>query len=241
MLRECFADGLLIDYPAEIPPTMKRLLTQSRLPAIWLNTKRPEDCVHPDDVSAGRLATEHLIQLGHRRIAYLDYSCSYTDPGRFLPAPSAHYCTSDRLDGYLQAMRKANLPPRLIASERTIPRNQRVEYSRRWLALPDRPTAVVAWSVSAALPVLHAATLMGLRVPRDLSLIACHDRVPDEMGVSLTTALIPLAETGAAAVRMLMEKIEHPARKLAVCVLPVRLDLGETTAPPSLQDMSMMS
>ena len=109
ILGELMADGLLINYTTGIPPALDRVMAKHHLPAIWMNVRRDRDCVHPDDEGAGRLATEHLLALGHRRIAYVDY-CHATGQ------PDQHYSAADRQTGYAAAMRAAGLAPRVIAA-----------------------------------------------------------------------------------------------------------------------------
>jgi len=70
ILRECMADGLLIDYINDFPPQMAELIESRNIPAVWLNVRRERDCVTPDDFQAGYDATRHLIAAGHARIAY---------------------------------------------------------------------------------------------------------------------------------------------------------------------------
>jgi len=84
---------------------MERLVRQYRLPSIWVNVKRAEDAVHPDDLTAGRLATELLLSHGHRRVAFLDI----TDP--WAPELGRHYSLADRQRGYERAMRAAKAKP----------------------------------------------------------------------------------------------------------------------------------
>jgi LacI family transcriptional regulator len=71
ILRELAADGLLISYIADIPERMVSLIHQYRIPSVWINTVLEADCVYPDDFNAGKRATDHLLQLGHSAIAYV--------------------------------------------------------------------------------------------------------------------------------------------------------------------------
>jgi LacI family transcriptional regulator len=222
VLREWTADGLLINYNRDIPQKMVGLIERHSLPAIWLNCKRKSDCVHPDDLGAGRMATEHLIALGHRMIAYVHYSPADEEP--------RHYSEVDRQAGYEKAMRSAGLAPRVL---RPAPREGELDllgFTRPWLSGRDRPTAVVAYGHPSL--VQYAAATMGLRVPDDLSVVCFAERRPDALGSRVTTAIVPAFEMGSEGVEMLIQKLKRPKKALAPRVVPARIGEGATTAPP---------
>jgi LacI family transcriptional regulator len=224
IIGELMADGLLINYNTGIPDALDQVITKHRLPAIWMNAKRARDCVYPDDVGAGRLATEHLLALGHRRIAYVDYCHATTQPDQ-------HYSAWDRQDGYEQAMRAAGLTPRVITSPRSVPSAQIPQAARSWLLGKDRPTAVVTYCEREAEPILYAATaLFGMQVPRDLSIVTIADDPADHTGVPLATVILPRYELGKVAVELLLERIAAPKRSLPPRCLPVHLEPGVSTA-----------
>lgn len=227
IIGELMADGLLINYNTGIPDALDQVITKHRLPAIWMNAKRARDCVHPDDEGAGRLATEHLLKLGHRRIAYVDY-CHATSHA------DHHYSAWDRQAGYEQAMRAAKLTPRVITTPQTVPSAAIPQAARAWLSAADRPTAVVTYCEREAEPILYTATaLMGLQVPRDLSIVTIADDPADHTGVPLATVILPRYELGKVAVELLVERIAAPKRSLPARCLAVRLDAGSSTASPS--------
>lgn len=103
ILHTLAVDGLLINYVAGFPKRLLKLIHQHRIPSIWVNAKPGADCVHPDDFNAARMATEHFLKLGHRRIAFADYNFGYD-------AKVLHYSLADRYAGYVQAMQQAGLP-----------------------------------------------------------------------------------------------------------------------------------
>ncbi|MBA3939473.1 MAG: LacI family DNA-binding transcriptional regulator, partial [Planctomycetes bacterium] len=200
ILGELMADGLLINYNTGIPAPLERVMAQHRLPAIWMNVRRERDCVHPDDEGAGRLATEHLLALGHRRIAYVDYSHATAQPDQ-------HYSAADRQAGYAQAMRSAGLAPRSIGSAHQLGHAEYLPTVRAWLDAADRPTALVTYCGREAGAALYAAALLGIAVPRELAIVAIDDHPVDPCGVQLTTVLLPRYELGAVAVELLLERI----------------------------------
>jgi LacI family transcriptional regulator len=227
IIGELMADGLLINYNTGIPAALDEVITRHRLPAIWMNARRARDCVHPDDEGAGRLATEHLLALGHRRIAYVDYCHAATQADQ-------HYSVGDRRAGHEQAMRAAGLAVRVMTVPQALRPAEQLPAIRDWLSASDRPTAVVTYCEREAESILYAATAMlRLRVPADLSIVAIHDDPADHTGVPLATVILPRYDLGRVAVELLLERIAAPRRSLPARCLPVRLEPGVSTAPPA--------
>lgn len=104
ILNEWIADGIFLSFNCYQPPGLFERLRQFRIPAIWLNCRLDADCIVFDDLGAGRMATEHLLSLGHRRIAYA--ACAVDESN-----PMTHYSEIDRFGGYRQAMVRAGLAP----------------------------------------------------------------------------------------------------------------------------------
>ncbi len=227
MLREACSDGLLIDYTHGFPTRLIDLIEAVNLPSIWLNSKLPQDCVYPNDFDAGLRATRHLISLGHRRIAFADYT-----HGPAFPDP--HYSAADRRLGYANAMTEAGLTPRLHIAPvgEGVPSRDRVAFSRQLLSCADRPTAVVAYGETAAIPVFHAAVALGLSVPSELSLVTFSDRPVLFMGPAFATMLVPQQQVGTQAVEMLLRKIAQPRERLERIAVPFDFDPGQTSATP---------
>jgi DNA-binding LacI/PurR family transcriptional regulator len=223
LLRERSSDGMIVDYTYDMPPKMLDLVRNHHLPTVWLNTEFDADTVRPDDLSAGEWAAQRLIDLGHKRIIYTDL---------FYCPESMHYSHADRLDGYLHAMTRAGLKPRVV-DRRQPPRqdDNEVDLWTGLLSAPDRPTAVLAYGDTSLHHVMQAAYRLGLRIPQDLSVMTFSgERI--YLGVELDTMLVPEAEMGRQAVRMLMEKIEDPERVLGARKLPFTFEPGESVAPP---------
>jgi len=188
------------------------------VPSVWLNDKRTADCVYCDDRAGMRNAAERLMQLGHRRIVYVDYSVS------------AHYSSEDRCAGYLEAMRAAGLASRVIRQR--MPRLERVAFTRDWLSGPQRPTAVLAYSDSSAYPVLHCAVaVLGLRVPQDLSLVTVDNQVDDRMGLVIATVMEPQYAMGEAVARMILARMDKPGQRQAPQSFVPTFEPGQTCCP----------
>jgi LacI family transcriptional regulator len=130
-------------------------------------------------------------------------------------------------------MHDAKARVRFIHGPASVPAPERAEFSRLWLADAGRPTAVVTYNDTTALPILYGAAALRLAVPRDLSIVTFCETVMDNVGVAVTTMVIPWHDVGRSAARMLLEKIETPKRALPPQPLPFNLGDGRTCAPPA--------
>ncbi|CEA09592.1 HTH-type transcriptional repressor CytR [Arthrobacter saudimassiliensis] len=172
--------------------------------------------------SGGMMATRHLIELGHRRIAALT-------------GPEDMMCSLARIDGYRSAMNTAGLPidPDLIRYG-----DFHVDGGRRLalelLALPDRPTAIFAGSDLQALGVLDAARQLGISVPEQLSIVG-YDDLPMARWSSpaLTTVHQPLIEMAEEAARMVMQLRDGEYPNNLRLDLATSLVVRDSTAPPA--------
>lgn len=226
ILKERCSDGLLINYTDKIPELLISIISQNNLPAIWINSRQDWDCVYPDEFDAGVRATRYLLQMGHKRIAFVDLT-----HGQSYPSP--HYSSIERRSGYEHAMRQAGLVPRILWGDEgvCVPGEQRVSVVRQWLASPDRPTALIAYKGNDAIVCYCAASSLSLRVPQDLSLVAFGDKPINFLGESFTTMQLPEEKMGRMAVDMLIAKISKPDKLLAPCRLPLLFEEGKSCAP----------
>jgi len=204
ILRESMADGLLINYTDHIPDRMITLIEEYSIPSVWINSKQRGDCVHPDDFAAGRDATQRLIGLGHRRIAYADYV--YTPR----QVKSAHYSAADRQAGYEQAMNAAGLAPRILRPKKPLPAERRLDFTCRWMAADDRPTALVGYGQHPVVAAWVLAREQGLTVGPDLSLIAIADRQVTVAGMPISSMVVDEGAVGRGATEMLLDTIDSP-------------------------------
>ncbi len=176
--------------------------------------------VDADNYSGGRMATRHLIELGHRRIA-------------MVRGPQRSNSSNDRFVGYRDALESAGIG---VAPERvvSIPSPQSdVEPLRRLMANGDRPSAIFCWSDEVALACLPILRDMGLRVPEDVSLIgfdslnSCDQSVP-----ALTSVRQPIFEMAAQATRLLGALVSKETVEQTQILVPLNLDIRRSTAPP---------
>lgn len=219
------ADGLLIYYTHRFPPAMSALIDRHRIPSVWVNTRRDHDCVYLDDFDAALGMTRRMIEAGHRRVAYVHLFCD------------GHYSDADRRGGYEAAMKKAGLAPRCVEASldrhaRGTPSDGRFALADAMLEGPDRPTAVLAYDLAAAGPVMHAAARRGLDVPADLSLAVFGRMYRNDTGVPLTTLSDDLENVGEIAARRIREKIADPATPLPPTAVALDVLDGGSVAPP---------
>jgi len=159
------------------------------------------NAVSIDDTSAGRIATEHLLGLGHRSVVFLG-----GDPG----GRETSFGDGRRLEGYLSAMRDAGLEAsaRHVPAEVTMPGG----YGGAVEVLGDRrtrPTALVGVCDEVAVGAIIAARRLGVRVPEGLSVVGIDDHAYAEM-FSLTTLQQRPDQQGRAAVELLMRQLADP-------------------------------
>lgn len=213
-LSRWFVDGILMDYETGYPQQLAELLERYHLPTVWLNVKHAFDCVRPDDFGGAKLATEHLLKLGHRRIAIWVLP---SRPGTWEP----HYSSGERQAGYSQAMREAGLEP--IVYNQWMEYIDRIPFVVSKIRQPEAPTAWVTLGPTEAMAVLGAANEIGLRIPHDLSHVTFHNDWTYADAMRVTSVEIPEYEVGRQAIAMLIRKIESPHVQLAPAVIPMKL------------------
>ena len=169
-------------------------LARVRIPAVVIDPLSLPSArmtsVGSTNFAGGMAATQHLLDLGHRRIAYLG-------------GPATVACNQARMHGYRGAMEAAGAPvlDGYVWTGR-FSYEHGITGGAALLDLPDPPTAVFAGSDEAAVGVIEAARGRGLRVPEDLSVVGFDDTPVARLAAPpLTTVRQPLREMGAVAVR----------------------------------------
>ena len=176
-----------------------------------------------DDVHAARMATQHLINLGHQRIGLIS--------GSF--AGRSHYTAEyDRHRGYVEAMNEAKLPIHSDFEAHgyfTSPGGEQA--MTELLAQRERPTAVFCMSDEMAFGAMRALRSHGLQPGRDVSLIGVDGHDMSEL-LELTTVEQPVHDMGRIAAEALLVQLnsEVQARAHSI-VLPTRLVVRSSTAP----------
>lgn len=209
--------GIIIAATLLDPDERVRELAQTT-PVVSV-TRRVEgvDSVYPDDDAGARAALEHLLDLGHTRIAHLAG-----------PPFEGH---TVRQEAYGRIMRSAGLAPQTVeAADFTQEAAERV--AAELLAGPDRPTAVFAHNDQFALGVREAAYAMGLTIPGDLSLVGYDDsRTARLHGIDLTSVDLQAVELGKIAGGVALERLNDPGAPFADRCLTPRLVVRNSTAP----------
>ena len=178
--------------------------------------------VDTDNVQASRLALQHLISLGHKRIAHL------TGPANMLS--SCH-----RKEGYHRTMAAAGLevPAEYAAGPGAFNEEQSYHQARRLLTLPVAPTAIFAANDMNALGAMQAARDLGISVPIRLSVIGIDD-TPEGANASppLTSIRQPLIQIGETAANLLLKQLSGDADSPQSYLLAPELIVRGSTAPP---------
>jgi LacI family transcriptional regulator len=217
------SDGLLVISLAPRDDEVEALLARG-VPVVLVDAHHPRlPRVVVDDVQGGEMATRHLLELGHERIAFVGDS---TDP-RF-----GFVSSRQRFAGYCNALAAAGIPLK-HRLQRFGPHGRRVAHrvTSELLALDDPPTAIFAASDTQALGVLEAAGYEGVDVPGELSVIGFDDlEVAPYIG--LTTVAQPLYESGRRGVERLLALLDGEDSEPLEERLDLRLEVRRTTAPP---------
>jgi DNA-binding LacI/PurR family transcriptional regulator len=178
-----------------------------------------------DDVAGGRLATGHLIGLGHRRIGFVG-DMTFAKP----PAGLGFTSSAERLRGYRQALAEAGLgfetglvrrgPHEAAAA---------AEHAAQLLKAHDPPTAIFAASDSQAIGVLAAAERLGVTVPGQLSVVGFDD-IESAALLGLSTVRQPLARSGTEGARRLCALLRGERLRVRREELPLELVARASTA-----------
>jgi DNA-binding LacI/PurR family transcriptional regulator len=174
-----------------------------------------------DERIAGRIATEHLIELGHERIGFV------AGDEHALP-------TREKTLGHLDALRAAQLQDGLVAHSTFTVGGGREALRELLSPAAERPTAVICSSDLMAIGALQEATAFGLQVPQDLSIVG-FDGIDAASWTNppLTTVEQPIDEIARTTVEALRSQVERPSERQPSYVFRPRLRLGGTTAPPA--------
>ncbi len=216
-LLELRVDGLILASPmldvhtinaaaAEVPVVL--VARRSRMTSI--------DSVANDDLSGARLIVEHLAELGHERIAHID--------------GGGGAGAAERSKGYLKAMERLGL----ARFSRVVPGAYSDDGGRQGVAAlfgsGDPPTAIFVANDIAALGVMSALALRGLRVPDDVSVVGYDNTALAAVSqINLTTVDQPRPDMGRTAVTLLLERFAGRRDTARHVVIPPRLVVRGTT------------
>jgi LacI family transcriptional regulator len=152
-----------------------------------------------DDVAGGAMAARHLLEAGHRRVAFV---------GDVEANPFAFASSQQRLEGFGRALAEAGVAlPASYVRRGPFGRETALALTRQLLALRRRPSAIFAASDVQAFGVLDAAARAGLAVPGDLSVIGFDD-IELAAAIGLTTVRQPLRESGRLGAVLLLRALD---------------------------------
>jgi DNA-binding LacI/PurR family transcriptional regulator len=221
-LRERRVDGLILVAACASKKIKPRLLAspETETPLVIINNVHQEHIgysVETDNFGGGQAATQHLLDLGHRRIAYL-------------AGPVSEWDNVERQQGYEQILRAAGLPvdPALIVRAENQPEGGQAAM-QQLLALPLPPTALFCYNDLTALGAMRAAYAAGLRIPQDLSIVGFDDiALAPYFEPPLTTVAQAKREMGEKAVQMVLALLAGQ-NVVENWVLPSQLVVREST------------
>jgi LacI family transcriptional regulator len=235
VIERCFemrlAGLITVDMNADALEYLRAEMQPHSVPIAFLDTSYHREWgIHivTDDEMGCRLAIEHLRKLGHSRIGYIGGSVGR---GMF----------DVRERAFRQCMEKAGLsvPEEFISLDHGKRRDSALVVEAM-LSLPQRPTALLCASDEMAVGIQQVARRLGLRLPEQLSLVGFANlSVAAAVYPALTTVAQPMEEMGRHATRLLLREIQREDQTSSVWdhptedVLPTRLILRESTAPPA--------
>lgn len=216
-------DGLLI-FSINPTETDLRRIYRENLPTVLVEVDNPHlSRIVRDDVTAARLATQHLVDLGHQKIGYI---------GDYLNDPLGFPFSRNRFLGYCQTLEAAGIPLRSsYQRQRGCNREDGRQMALELLNLSDPPTAIFAYSDVHALGIIDAAHDLKLDIPGDLSIIGYDDIAPAHF-VRLTTVRQQLFESGWQGINLLLKLMAEPDTPPIKLELPTELVVRQTTATP---------
>ncbi|MGF6821949.1 DNA-binding LacI/PurR family transcriptional regulator [Microbacterium sp. ZKA21] len=213
-------DGLIAAGIQPSAQELERLLRLERALVCVGPYSEGTSTVAIDDMSVARIATEHLLDLGHTDIAFVGAE-----------ATGASIGDERRLDGYREAMSAAGAASRVAPAESTMPSG----YAAAADLLSDRrsrPTAVVGVCDEAAIGTIIAARRLGISVPSQLSVIGIDDHRDAEM-FALTTIRQHPRDQGREAVRLLSARLADPDAEIEHVAAASALVMRNSTAAPA--------
>lgn len=233
-VRDAVVDGFCL-YCVPLDHPARQVIRDRGLPLVMTDDDSDPEVpfVGIDERASARLAADHLVRLGHRRIAVLvDHLLVPGKPGPAgIEEQQASPCTGvrGRLAGYRDALEEAGIDwadvPVVAAGRTSQP--AAAEAAAHLLDVAERPTAVLAVGDVLALGVLDACRQRGLVPGRDVS-VAGFDDVPEAERARLTTVRQPMREKGRLVARILLEPRSGEVPRIE---LPTELVVRATTGP----------
>jgi LacI family transcriptional regulator len=209
-------DGIILLSGYRVRERGAPALELENIPVVYLyqyTNMLAAPCVIPDDFGGATLGTRHLIQLGRKRIAFIN-------------GPTHYEATHQRLDGYRQALEAAGIQfdPSLVFTCRKWHQNYGYDAAHELMTGIEPPDALFCASDSLAIGALDALHELGYSIPQDVSVVgfdnrphSAHQRPP------LTSVALPFHEMGKFAGELLIESILNGAHNNTLYRVPCYL------------------
>jgi len=188
--------------PSSFGPDYVRFVESIKVPMVCFDQKVAgieRDFVGSDNYLAGAMLTEHLLQLGHRRIA-------------FIAGPQHMHTASERYRGFVETMASAGVevnPNYVVDGQFT--RSAGYEAAMRLLIQPERPTAILGANNAVALAALQAMQELGFNCPGDISLCMIDDvQWSNVITPRITMVVQDTLKLGGIIARRLLQRITSP-------------------------------
>lgn len=214
-------DGIII--AGKIPEILTDKLSKYNLPLIFvdfISSKGNYPVVLIDNIQGGILATNHLINYGHKNIAFI---------GGDIDHPSIN----ERLTGYKKALESAGIKPnkKYILTSSPYPDRQNGYSSAKKIFENNKDvTAVFACNDAMAIGVMHYLKDNGYNIPNDVSIVGFDDVEADLMlDPPLTTIRVPKIELGAEALRLMINILKSKNSNAKKILVPVELIIRKST------------
>lgn len=206
------ADGFIVLYSKKDDPIIE-YLHQEKLPYAMIGKpyKYENDMLYVDNDNrtAGKDATNHLLQLGHQKIA-------------FMGEDREQMVIYERLEGYEQALKEAGLEmdPNLIIDV-TLPEDQYQEKIQQLFDVADFPTGIVASDDLIALNTIYLLSNFGLKIPKDVSIISFNNSIfAEKSQPELTSVELHIDSLTAQTVSQLIGLVEKTQTLAVKTILP---------------------
>jgi len=233
LLREWVVDGLLISHRFEPPRALIDAIEHIGLPAVWLNIKRSFDAVRLNDFQGGRIATEALLKVGHKRIAFV-LPCAESE------IDSHHYSLRDRVGAYEETMRAAGLVPRYLPFDCGLDSALGYQKIRHTLEDQNRPTALLShvghnyWTADFWMLLAAVCYDLDIRIPEQLALMGFqYHRINIARGEAARCRML-WPKLASEAVDMVIEKVAQGNEPLPERLVDFDIIPGDTLVPPSV-------
>src|SRR6266568_2457076 len=225
-------DGLILAGTQANSPVIAEIA--SAVPTVtvgWRDIDLPRvDAVANDDLLGATLATRHLIELGHRRIAHISGRVSGT----------SNVVPKLRQQGYEDTMRACGLGEHIRIDWADFTEDGGYRATVRLLSGPEPPTAIFAVDDLTCVGAQSAASEMNVDVPGRLSLVGyANTKIARLRSIWLTSVDSAGFEAGRLAARTLLARVADPARPAELHLLPPALEVRGSTAPPPTELTSM--